>query len=521
VREGDLLVKYLRVSLDDGNAGDSDSIEGQRAILDEFIANSEDFKNATLVEIADDGYSGTNFERPGIRSLLEKARLGEVACIMVKDFSRFGRNYIDVGDYAEQIFPFLRVRFVSVCDAYDSERDGSAAGNMDFAFKNLLNDYYSKDLSRKCKAGIASMHKAGKYHSGITPYGYMKPKGDIHRIVPDEAAAVTVRRIFAETLAGRRPSDIAKALNAGGVPTPAKYKAVTGAPKRGFRTDSVWTSYTVGRILRDIRYTGLLVQGMHRTAVVGSKTGRRVPESEWVVSPVRHEAIVSEEDFAAVRALLCAGKNRTFPKGDRHMLAGKVICAGCGHSMLLHGGKKPSAAFYCTYKAYTGLGRCAAGVKASEIEAAVIRAASRLERLECSPGNPEAARKDSGAASCGTRNIVGKINALQKKKILLYTEYADGSMEKDEYLFRRDAVDADIAALQTEYAKAGKISFPERTSEGDSAQNALEKLRDGGRLTREIADALIARIVVDHEKNLKIEWRFESEVFGDKGTAAV
>jgi hypothetical protein len=411
----------------------------------------------------------------------------------------------------EQLFPFLRIRFISVCDGYDSERDGSAAGNIDFAFRNLLNDYYSKDLSAKCKAGIAAMHAAGKYHSGITPYGYMKPDGDIHRLVPDETAAATVRRVFAEILAGRRPSEIAKALNADDIPTPAKYKSMTGAPKRGFRTDSVWTGYTVGRILRDIRYTGVLVQGMHKSMVVGSKQSRRLPESEWKVSPIMHEAVVSDEDFKAVSALIESRNKRSFSKGNRHMLAGKVFCAGCGHSMILSS-KKSRPAFYCSYKPYNGCELCAGGIRVSVIESAVIEAAVNLKYAT---KQDESARGSALPGRNNRRHILGKINTLQKNKLALYAEYADGKTEKRAYLSQRDAIDADISALQSEYDAIGNVFASERAKGADAMLSALKELRDGGTLTREIADALIDRIIVNNRKELEIKWRFENGVSGN------
>jgi DNA invertase Pin-like site-specific DNA recombinase len=420
-----------------------------------------------------------------------------VQCIVVKDFSRFGRNYIDVGDYLEQIFPFLRVRFISVCDNYDSEKDGDVAGDMEFAFKNLMNDWYSKDLSAKCKAGIAAVRKAGKYHSSAAPYGYAKAKGDIHRLVVDNAAADVVRRIFGETLAGRRPSDIAKALNKDGIPTPAKYKNACGAQRRGFREDNIWTGANIGKILRDIRYTGLLVQGIYRSKGVGSKQSRKLPESEWEISPVRHEAVVSEEDFAAVKAMLAkTGKKPSFG-GERNISAGKVFCGGCGHAMFLSGG---GTKFYCKYKSYFQDGLCASGTKTSAIEAAMLKAAAESEPAATCERAPSACVQSKTEIFCGSvlqRNISKKIEAMQDEKLALYIRYADGETEKGEYISKRNAIDVCLSELQSRRdAAERRLSAESAKDRADSVRARADVLNAGGRLTREIADALIDRVTV-------------------------
>jgi len=344
-----VVAKYLRISDDDGRYGESQSIEGQRALLDDYILSDPDLKKARVLEYTDDGWSGTNFNRPGVTELLAKTRSGGIQCILVKDFSRFGRSYIDVGDYLEQIFPFLRVRFVSVNDYFDSDRQECSAGDVSVAFKSLCNDYYSKDLSRKVRAGIASKWSAGKHHAAYAPYGYQKSNLDNHRLVLDEKTAPVVRHIFDMALAGISATKIAMTLNDQNIITPARYKAECTGKSLGYNTDNVWTDNIIYRLLHDVRYTGLLVQGTTRCDVVGSKRHRNLPKEQWQVSPIRHEAIISEEEFERVQASGSVKRQKYGPR-IKHPLSGLVRCGGCGHLMERINTDKPS--YRCRYKRY-------------------------------------------------------------------------------------------------------------------------------------------------------------------------
>lgn len=219
---------YLRISSDDDLIGDSNSIKGQRELLTSYVKKHLQSDYADVIEIVDDGYSGTSFERPGVKRLLEMVRQGKVKCIIVKDFSRFGRNYIEVGDYLEQIFPFLGVRFVSVVDNYDSSDAACYAGDIGVAFKNLIHDYYAKDISRKIRSAMKVKMEHGYFISAYAIFGYTKSAGNRHKLSIDEQATSIVRYIYDLILSGKSTTQTAFLLNAEGLPTPNVYKSRQG-----------------------------------------------------------------------------------------------------------------------------------------------------------------------------------------------------------------------------------------------------------------------------------------------------
>lgn len=214
------LISYLRVSLEDENTGESESISNQRDLIGCYLKQHPEFTAYKVMEVVDDGHSGTNFDRPGIKRVLELVRQRKVAAILVKDLSRFGRNYKEVGSYLEQVFPFLGVRFISVNDGYDSNEYIGSTGGLDIACKALVHDLYSRDISRKVKSSRYARLRRGDYFCSVAPYGYVKSSEDKHRLVIDPPAAKVVRRIFDMTLAGFCTTEIARTLNLEDVPSP-------------------------------------------------------------------------------------------------------------------------------------------------------------------------------------------------------------------------------------------------------------------------------------------------------------
>ena len=227
----DKLAHYFRVSLEDINKqhqliDESHSITSQRKIVQDYVAKHNEFAGLETVEFFDDGYSGTNFDRPQFAAMMEAVRRGEIKCIVVKDLSRFGRNYIEVGDYLEHIFPFLGVRVISVTDGYDSNDYIGKTSGMDVAFRNFIYDSYSKDLSVKVRSAMHTRMENGRFVNH-TPYGYMKMPTDKHQMIPDPETAPIVREIFLKAISRKSTSEIAKELNSRGIPTPLEASAET------------------------------------------------------------------------------------------------------------------------------------------------------------------------------------------------------------------------------------------------------------------------------------------------------
>ncbi len=341
---------YMRLSKEDAASGESGSIRTQRQMLRRFV--EENFGAYCLSEFCDDGYSGTNLQRPGIAAMLEQAEACALDCIIVKDFSRFSRDYIVLGDYLDKIFPFLGIRFISVNDQYDSEK--CSIGEMEAAFLGLLYDFYSKDLSVKVKSALAVNKDKGKYVSAHCPFGYQKALHDRHMLVIAKDEAAVVRRIFNMAASGDSSCKIARILNTEGIKTPLQWRIEKGtAHKKKKAGKSFWNSASVCRILHNEAYVGDYVFGKYEKEYVGGKT-RTKPKEEWKTIASHHEPIVSRELFHAAQAAIrmparrndkaCPGKQNQ-AEAVRHPLAGMLQCAYCGRILQLRKGKNPY--FYC------------------------------------------------------------------------------------------------------------------------------------------------------------------------------
>lgn len=308
------IALYLRVSDEDENLDhelESESISSQRLLLNDFVNGHRELSCGKTIEFTDDGFSGTNFERPGVKHLLDMAKAHQIDCIVVKDFSRFGRNYLEVGNYLEQIFPFLGIRFLSVNDHFDSFENIGAAGAIEVGFKNIIHEAYSKDLSEKIKSVRRMKAEQGKFVTAFAPYGYKKAENSKNQLIIDEECAVIVRRIFSLFLGGTGKTAIACLLNKEGIPSPymvrrqrnEKFHSMVG------KKETYWTAGTVSRILSDQRYTGDAIYGKVRPVTIGSKKDISVPEEDWIVVPDAHPLIVRREIFEAVRS----GKKKYIP----------------------------------------------------------------------------------------------------------------------------------------------------------------------------------------------------------------
>lgn len=337
-----IVAKYLRISaedidLDGFDKFESNSIVNQRTLLDDFIGRVPEFTGCEVIEALDDGRTGTNFLRPGVQKLIEMAQSGKVHCIVVKDLSRWGRNYLEVGDFLEQKFPAWGVRFISLNDCYDSAKlMNGATGGIDIAFRNLIYDLYSQDLSEKVKSAKISAAKSGKYTNGLSFFGYIKDPADPRKLIIDEKTVDVVRRIFDLTAQGHTPNRIAKALNDERVPTAQDRKVELGE-KRRWRLDdgSFWYGAVVANIVRDERYTGKLIYGKSRSAEIGS-TGKqkRVPKEEWIVVPGAIPAIVTEEQYRiANRYIRERGKHNVKTSPSKLLFTRKLKCGHCGLCM--------------------------------------------------------------------------------------------------------------------------------------------------------------------------------------------
>lgn len=340
---------YIRLSKEDREKEESNSISNQRALIENFLKDRPEIILCT--ERVDDGYSGVSFDRPGVKAMLEDIKEGRINCVIVKDLSRFGRNYIETGRYIEQVFPFMGVRFIAINDGYDSACEQSQADRMILPFKNLMNDAYSRDISIKVRSQLNIRCRQGDYIGVFPVYGYLRSKEDKHKLEIDAAAAGTIRQIFKWKIEGMSNERIAQTLNTMGILSPLAYKRMLGwAYSTSFQLKPVvlWSATAVGRILKNEIYTGTMVQGKESRPNYKIKKKFLKPKSEWIVVPGTHDPIVSKEEFELVKRLMEAD-TRTSPGHDRlYGFSGILKCEACRRSMV----RKPVTSHGKTYVYY-------------------------------------------------------------------------------------------------------------------------------------------------------------------------
>lgn len=341
-----LAAMYLRLSRDDSDVGDatdgkgnvkaeSNSIGNQRELIRAYIYEQQDIE---LYDIyVDDGFSGSNFDRPEFKRMMSDVEAGRVNCVIVKDLSRFGRDYIESGRFIQKVFPALGVRFIALTDHYDSFHADAGESGIVLPVKNFINDSYCRDISTKVKSQLEVKRKNGECIAPFALYGYRKAEYNKNQLVIDEYAADIVRRIFEWKMDGMAVSAIAEKLNGLGVLSPKEYKKSIGSNyKGGFSgaVKSMWSSSTVKRILSNEVYLGHLIQG--KTEKINYKLKKSVekPKEEWVKVENTHEAIISEDNFLIVQNLLKVD-SRVSPVSEKSSLfAGVLFCGDCGEQMI-------------------------------------------------------------------------------------------------------------------------------------------------------------------------------------------
>ena len=274
---------YVRLSKEDGDKEESDSIVNQKELIRAYLEDKPDIE--VCGEWADDGYSGADFERPNFKRMIREIEAGRIDCVVVKDLSRFGRNFVEAGRYIDQIFPALGVRFIAVNDGFDSVNGRTSSDRILIPFKNLINDAYCRDISVKVRSQLETKRRKGDFIGSFAVYGYLKDPYNRHRLVVDEYAAGVVKDIFRWKLEGASQQRIADRLNDQGELSPMEYKRFCGMRyQSGFQVNSKarWTAVAVGRILRNELYIGTMVQGKRTTPNHKVKKTILKPSGEWV-----------------------------------------------------------------------------------------------------------------------------------------------------------------------------------------------------------------------------------------------
>ena len=325
---------YIRLSYTDDRSSESDSVSNQRKLIENFVERNPDIE--IVSEKIDDGYSGIIFDRPAFKEMMQDVTDGNINCVIVKDLSRLGREYIETGRYLRRIFPAYGVRFIAITDNIDTAHENSG-DDLTVSVKNIMNEAYCRDISIKTRSSLDIKRRNGDFVGAFTVYGYMKSEENKNKLVPDPYASRVVKDIFRMRLDGSSALRIANELNRLGILSPLAYKKNCGLPyaKNGYadKEDCKWSATTIIRILQDETYTGVLVQGKQGTQHYKIKQIEQRPESEWIRIPDAHEALISKQDFDLVQRIRRLD-TRTSPKEDTvYLFSGILICGCCGSRM--------------------------------------------------------------------------------------------------------------------------------------------------------------------------------------------
>ena len=504
---------YVRLSQEDMREGESLSIENQKKMLTDYVSQQAGWNLVGIYE--DDGYSGTNFDRPGVRQLLDDAKSGKINLILCKDLSRFGRNYIEVGQYIDYIFPSFNIRFIALSDNVDTLDRNSTAMDL-MPIMNLFNEWHAANTSKKVRSVLAQNAKEGKYIASFAAYGYLKGDDEKHTPVIDEPAAKVVRRIFELRATGITPTQIAKKLNAEGVPIPSDYRAQRlGKPNPYKNTFHYWSHVAVRNILGNPIYIGHLAQQKFTTVSFKNHKSVRRGKDEWVIAENTHEPIISQELWDKCQEVdRCASHGKIMKKGIVLPLNSMMFCPDCGAKMKLngHAKKKDGSVNYfyvCGTYSRCGASTCTTHyISQKQIEKIVL--VDILAKARYVIENEDEARQEflRRKETEGTKHLDDARQQLAKcqsrladLKVMTQKVYQDkllGKVPEDLCLETLGQFRAEEAEL-TEKVKSLTATLEQDSKARDDIEEFICRLKqyaDAPELTREMCVDLIEYVVI-------------------------
>lgn len=516
---------YLRLSRDDGDKEESNSITGQRELLRDYLSKHPDIRE-TAVRV-DDGWSGSTFDRPAFQKMIEDVKAGLTDCVIVKDLSRFGRNYLDAGEYIERIFPFLGVRFIAVNDNYDSLEGKKSSDDLIIPFKNLINEAYCRDISVKIRSQLEIKRKKGQYLSAFAAYGYLKDEQDKNRIIVDEFAADIVRDIFQWKLEGISPQDIANALNRLGVLSPMEYKRSLGMKfATPFKTNAkaLWSAAAVIRILKNPIYIGTLAQGKNTTP--SYKVHKRVTkaEAEWCVIEDNHEAIVPKLLFDSVQRVLQRDTRRS-PDAEGEavsLFSGMVFCGDCGASMVrktIPSGNKRYVYYVCSANKHDRSVCSAHRIRDNVLED-IVFSSLKVHIQEVVDMSELLAMTDTAPLrTAEAQKIQRQLDKkqeeyakLQKLLTSLYENLVSGIIDRNEYTRLKGSFSSRAAEAekQMDALRDSLANIKERGTENVWMEE-FRKHQGITALDRAIVVSLIDKILIHDDNTVELIYRWQDE----------
>lgn len=519
---------YLRLSKDDGDfssekKSESNSIHNQRELLMTFLAKHHEME--LCGEYKDDGWTGTNFDRPDFARMMDDVRKGTVNCIIVKDLSRFGRDYIECGKYIEKIFPQLGVRFIAVNDGFDTAAS-SSSDSIVIPFKNLINDSYSRDISIKVRSNLEVKRRQGEFISNFAVYGYAKDPEDKNHLIIDPYAAGVVQDIFKWTIEGLSPGGIAARLNEAGILSPMEYKKAQGSKyKSHFKTTSkaLWSHVAVRRILQNEVYTGVLVQGKRTTPNHKTKKFVYKNESEWARVEGTHEAIIPRPQFDLVQQILKEDTRASAEESTVHPYCGRIFCGDCGSPLVrktVNSGGRQYVYYVCSANKANREVCSKHSIREDALTNAILATIQHqidvvldmdraLRQIEAMTWEKFELRKIDA-------NIELQNQVIQKNKDLrlgVYEDLQQGVLTREEFLALKEEFTSriDQAAHAIEQLTSSKCEIQHGLSSQQSWLAQFREYENITHITRRLIVSLIERINVFEGSEIEVVFRHRDQ----------
>ena len=520
---------YARLSRED-NLSNSDSIENQIALLERYIDARPYLQLADI--FADNGFTGTDFERPEWQRLMEAVQQRKINCIIVKDLSRLGRNYIETGEFLEKICPFFGIRFIAVNDNFDTDT-AEANGQLSVSLSNIINDYYAKDISRKVTSALRSKMEKGEYIGSWEKYGYVKSPENKNQLIVNPETAPVVRMIYQWRSEGMSYMGINKRLNDMGIPSPGQYKADRGIVTNNNQKPRkiLWNKHMVTDILKDITYLGHLAQRKTTQCLYAGIPFSRTEEQDWIQVENTHEAIIEPELFEKVQEInkkaaaaqkANRGKYDHLPKA-KNIYGKKFTCADCGSVMkLVRSISTNKDKVYFTFKCPTheehGARACTAKrMRKADVDEAVlsiIKAQFELF-LDCREALDSLLKaKKKQVKKAGKSDQAKELKKqLEKKKSVfsgLYRDLREGLIDDQDYAQTREILMEDSSRLENQLAelKAAKAEYEEPLQEAKIWETLIEKYAHAEEISEELADAMIESMRMNGDNSLSIQFKY-------------
>ena len=503
---------YIRLSKEDESEGPSQSVQNQESLLREFV---QQHRLSVYDTYVDDGWSGTNFDRPDFQRMIGDIEARKVNMVITKDLSRLGRDYIMTGHYMERYFPEHRVRYISLLDGIDTGVDSTA--NDITPFRAIMNDMYAKDISKKIKSVKRDKQRKGQFIGGKPAYGYKMHPTEKNKIVIDEEVAPVVRRIFALALSGMSCRNIATRLNQEGIPTPATYANLPVARPGPYT--GLWSSERISEMLQNETYIGNMVQGRSVKISYKSKKCLRQAPANWVVVEGTHEPLVDGETFRKVQ-LLVGSRKHTRSRTYDFLLKGLIFCHECGYPLAVLNRKNARGEdvlyFVCrTYQRFTKAGVCTChSIKEKTVTDAVVAKVREVcqaclkpdELLPMARESVENAGKGSGL-KMELQDLQSRIDSLTAKLDRMYTDRLNGLLPEADFQRIFSRIKGEREQLE-EKRKALAFQQKSPVPSEDRARELVQRFIETAGESRELLVSLIERVELTEDKEVIIKFRF-------------